>query len=348
MISRQLIIQSKSQFQICLPSYPSCSILLRAYSSDEKVPFYKRIFSKKKETSAEQIEAEIAQKAEIQMQQEMAAESREREIELASRRSRLFYSDNLLVQNKMPHAGIEWEKNDDHRSREFKSMMLSRFGKKTKVNPSVAWPTDQEVEEQKEYEKVLYDGLSLSELIKEAQKKAVEEEEAIAKREKELAAKMAKHEDHIKAWQRRVESRNVVADREKKKREQILSEVSGAWHLVFNLDLNFALSSIFSFEKSLGMISIQTILNLLIKLPRKKRRWLRQRKRRRNLRRSNTSRPKSPKNPLVNGNTYIFLLEIKKQAPAKPLLNQHMKGCMRYVTCNLLDSLQYFVGFSHI
>ena len=39
----------------------------------------------------------------------------------------------------MPQAGIDWEKNDDHRSNSFKSAMLARYGNKTGIDPSVAW-----------------------------------------------------------------------------------------------------------------------------------------------------------------------------------------------------------------
>ena len=67
-------------------------------------------------------------------------EERKRELIESSRlKSRLFYSDRALLHNEMPQAGIQWEKNDEHRDNRFKASMLARYGKKTGIDPSVAW-----------------------------------------------------------------------------------------------------------------------------------------------------------------------------------------------------------------
>ena len=67
-------------------------------------------------------------------------EERKREkVEKSRLKSRLFHSDRALLNNEIPSAGIQWEKNDDHRSNKFKASMLARYGKKTGINPSVAW-----------------------------------------------------------------------------------------------------------------------------------------------------------------------------------------------------------------
>ena len=42
--------------------------------------------------------------------------------------------------------------------------MLGKFGRsKTGIDPSVAWPTKEEMESQREFERVFYDGTSLQE-----------------------------------------------------------------------------------------------------------------------------------------------------------------------------------------
>ena len=67
-------------------------------------------------------------------------EERKRELIESSRlKSRLFYSDRALLHKQMPQAGIQWEKNDDHRDNRFKASMLAKYGKKTGIDPSVAW-----------------------------------------------------------------------------------------------------------------------------------------------------------------------------------------------------------------
>ena len=134
----------------------------------------------------------------------------------------------MLKINKL--SFIAFEKDEQQRSPAFKSMMLARFGKSTGIDPNVAWPTKEEMELQREYEAVLYDGLSVPEMIKEANEKERLEQEQIIQVEKEIREKMAKQEQEIKAWQKRVESRNVFAERERQKRQQILDEVI----LIFN------------------------------------------------------------------------------------------------------------------
>ena len=86
-------------------------------------------------------------------------------------------------------------------------------------------PSKEYIEEQREYESVLYDGKTLKEMIEYVEKSEKEKQDAINKTEEEIREKMAKQDAEIKAWQKRVESRNVFADRERQKRRQILDEV---------------------------------------------------------------------------------------------------------------------------
>ena len=87
-------------------------------------------------------------------------------------------------------------------------------------------PTKEYIEEQREYESVLYDGRTLKEMIEFVEKAEREKEEVINKTEQKIRENLAKQEAEIKAWQRRVETRNVQADKERLKRQQILDEVN--------------------------------------------------------------------------------------------------------------------------
>ena len=62
-------------------------------------------------------------------------------------------------------------------------------------------------------------------MIEYVEKSEKEKQDAINKTEEEIRERMAKQDAEIKAWQKRVESRNVFADRERQKRRQILDEV---------------------------------------------------------------------------------------------------------------------------
>ena len=231
-----ILVQSK-RFLTEKPNYPKESRgslePQKEFSEDQEPMFLKfknRIFGKKSSENVqtpEEKEQELADKSQNQMEREREIEERENAILKASNRSRLFYSDRNLMQNKLPQAGILWQKNETHQSREFQSMMLSRFGQKaTKINPSVAWPTSEEINLQKEYENVKYDGLSLKQMIANAKKAEKEQEQAVIDLEKKLAENLAKHGKEIEGWKKRVEGRNTFAQKERNKRQQIFDEVS--------------------------------------------------------------------------------------------------------------------------
>ena len=63
-------------------------------------------------------------------------------------------------------------------------------------------------------------------MIEFVEKAEREKEEVINKTEQKIRENLAKQEAEIKAWQRRVETRNVQADKERLKRQQILDEVN--------------------------------------------------------------------------------------------------------------------------
>ena len=232
-----ILVQSK-RFITEKPNYPKesrGSLEPEKQFSEEKEPmflkFKNRIFGNKSSENVpaltpEEQEQELAIKSQNQMEREREIEEREDAISKASNRSRLFYSDRNLMQNKLPQAGILWQKNEIHQSREFQSMMLARFGQVTKINPSVAWPTSEEINLQKEYEMVKYDGLSLKEMIANAKKAEKDQEKAVIDLEKKLAENLAKHNKDIEGWKKRVEGRNTYAQRERNKRQQIFDEVS--------------------------------------------------------------------------------------------------------------------------
>lgn len=236
---------SKGALLISIANRPShvCSVgkitySVRQYASKNKGGFFRKMVDgvesltgkPKKNEEAELEETPdipssdsiFADLEEIQREEE---EQKKELIESSRLKSRLFYSDRALLHKQIPQAGIQWEKNDDHRDNRFKASMLAKYGKKTGIDPSVAWPTREYIEEQREYESVLYDGKTLKEMIEHVERTEREKEEEINKREEEIRQNLAKQEAEIKAWQKRVEGRNVYAERERLKRRQILDEL---------------------------------------------------------------------------------------------------------------------------
>ena len=71
-------------------------------------------------------------------------------------------------------------------------------------------------------------------MIEFVEKTEREKEEVINKTEQKIRENLAKQEAEIKAWQKRVETRNVQADKERLKRQQILDEVNVFYNINFS------------------------------------------------------------------------------------------------------------------
>ena len=71
-------------------------------------------------------------------------------------------------------------------------------------------------------------------MIEFVEKAEREKEEVINKTEQKIRENLAKQEAEIKAWQKRVETRNVQADKERLKRQQILDEVNVFFNINFS------------------------------------------------------------------------------------------------------------------
>jgi len=238
MISKGALLVSISNrpSHVCNVGKITCSV--RQYASKKKGGFFSKMVNSVESLtgrSKKTEEAELEETPDIPSSdsifadlEEIQREEGERKRELIENsrlKSRLFHSDRALLHKQMPQAGIQWEKNDEHRNNRFKASMLAKYGKNTGIDPSVAWPTREYIEEQREYESVLYDGKTLKEMIEHVERTEREKEEEINKKEEEIRQNLAKQEAEIKAWQKRVEGRNVYAERERLKRRQILDEL---------------------------------------------------------------------------------------------------------------------------
>ncbi len=180
---------------------------------------------KRVEEKEAEIEAEIAAKAELQMVREAEAEAREAMIENKRLCSKLNYSHRQIMFAKAPQVGLKFEFDEQDRSNSAKAKMFAQYGKASGVSPTVAWPTREEIENQREYERVLYDGLTIQETMEQIQQQEEAKIKEITDREAELDAKLKAMEKELKEWQRRVESRNKAAEKERSQRQQILDEV---------------------------------------------------------------------------------------------------------------------------
>merc|ERR1719481_740379 len=128
--------------------------------------FSKFNFGKASEKKRKERERELAIEELHQREQEVlkAAEIEIAETQLQRRRNKsgLHHSDRQMLRGEPPAVGLYMQWKERHTSRQYKAEMLGKFGRsKTGVDPSVAWPTKEEMQSQREFERVFYDGTTL-------------------------------------------------------------------------------------------------------------------------------------------------------------------------------------------
>lgn len=137
-------------------------------------------------------------------------------------KSRLSSSDQNRLHGRKPYnKSIE----RFHDSIKYKRKMLGKYGLKVlDANPGIAWPTKEDIEDAKEYEKI-YNPLSLEENWKIFEEKKREEEEAIRLREEEIDEKL-KNMQHWRAeLQRKIDQKEAAENAARKKKEKMMEEI---------------------------------------------------------------------------------------------------------------------------
>jgi len=203
---------------------------VRQYSTEEpkaKQPFYKKLFGGKTQDQIDH-EKEIEEKIkdEEAILREIEIEEREARIRRKQNRSKLHYSHRNILKGEPPQVGLHMEWDDAQMTRAYKAQMLGQFGRlKTGIDPSICWPTPEEIAEEYEKERVLYDNTTLTELIQNDKRMQEEEKESIKSREKEIDERLARMNIDLTAWKTRIESRKRLAQKEIDKRTKILAEL---------------------------------------------------------------------------------------------------------------------------
>ena len=175
---------------------PSFSVLygisLRHCSSTdskENLPFYKKFRKRIGESFGMQQtqdridhEKEIEEKIkdEEQLLREIETEEREATIRRKQNKSKLHYSHRNILKGEPPQVGLHMDWDDTHMTRTYKAQLLGQFGRsKTGLYPSICWPTSEEMADELEKERVLYDNKSLFDILEDDRKKQKEEVEKI-------------------------------------------------------------------------------------------------------------------------------------------------------------------------
>jgi len=141
-------------------------------------------------------------------------------------KSGLHHSDRQMLKGAPPNVGLKMQWAERHSTRQFKGEMLGKFGRsKTGVDPSVLWPTKEEIESQKEYERVFYDGTSLLERMDLHNRTETFRRQKMLDYEQEIDANLAQMDKEVTMWKKRVEKREADAAREKAMKDSIFAEL---------------------------------------------------------------------------------------------------------------------------
>eukprot|EP00092_Neocalanus_flemingeri_P046259 GFUD01052022.1.p1 GENE.GFUD01052022.1~~GFUD01052022.1.p1 ORF type:complete len:279 (+),score=137.31 GFUD01052022.1:51-887(+) len=203
-------------------------------------------------TVKEEEEEELSEMEVYQNQvEEMEKEARAEFIQSKRNKSRLSASDRQTLFGEPPHAGVMFEYNSQHRSKEFKGAMMSKYGvAKTGVEPGIMWPNDKELGLAREWEE-LYQEQTLGEQIRQT-KMAIEKrkEDRIAK-EKMVEENLSKMDVQVKQWRQRVGAKNKQAEAEMERREKVLAELKLEFGYSVNQEDSYMVGRIADREKVL-------------------------------------------------------------------------------------------------
>ena len=198
----------------------------RFISTTSSRDFLKKIFGK---SSSEQAELNEYEEQLQSMEATLKEQEREESVEKLRRarnKSKLSASDRRRLQGEAPLRGVSLIFDSKERSKAHQMKMFGKYGTTaTKISPSVAWPTPEELRDQEEFERVFYDGKGLKEMMKE-----IEEEKAakVAKgleRDAEIDKNIVDMNKQLKMWKEKVSLKNKQAEIERQKQGRMLAEL---------------------------------------------------------------------------------------------------------------------------
>ncbi|XP_045459463.1 growth arrest and DNA damage-inducible proteins-interacting protein 1 [Melitaea cinxia] len=157
-------------------------------------------------------------------------QAKEAEIEKKRNKSGLSPNHYNILHDKRPY---DEPKCLAHLTVKYSRKMYGKYGVASGVNPSLCWPTKEEIQERKEFEAVAFP-FTIKEMMETARKKREEEKLKIDQREMELAAKFAKLDQWKKELNDKINKKAAEVQSAKQKKERLVEEVRR--HFGFTLD----------------------------------------------------------------------------------------------------------------
>ncbi|XP_044766794.1 growth arrest and DNA damage-inducible proteins-interacting protein 1 [Coccinella septempunctata] len=149
------------------------------------------------------------------------AHLKEEQIQASRNKSRLYEAHRNIVLDQNPYPeSKQWF----HDTIVYKRKIFGRYGFNSGVDPAICWPTDKELEETLEYEKVAYP-FTIPEMIRTAKEIRAAKDEATRKRQEDMLVKLSKLEGWKKDLEMRIAKKEAEANASRLKRERLIEEV---------------------------------------------------------------------------------------------------------------------------
>lgn len=146
---------------------------------------------------------------------------KEETLEKKRNKSRLRPQDRNRLFDKVPY---EEPKFWTHGTLKYQRYMYGKYGDSSKVNPSLCWPTKQELTDSTEYEMVAHP-FTIPEMIKKAWEDKEKKNADIRARDLEIVEKIKKLDGWIKDMKMKVQNKKAEAIAVKERKEKLIEEV---------------------------------------------------------------------------------------------------------------------------
>ncbi len=148
-------------------------------------------------------------------------ELREATIQKNRNKSRLLPQHRRMLENTVPYDESQsWI----HNTVKYKRMMFGRHGLASGIDPRLCFYSNNELAEQKEYERVAFP-FTLQQMMQENQKAKSEKEDKIRKREDDIEKKMGKLDTWTKELNAKIAKKEADAKAAKERKERLVEEV---------------------------------------------------------------------------------------------------------------------------
>lgn len=154
----------------------------------------------------------------------------EEEVKQICNKSRLSNGHRNLVNGKMPY---DKPVHRYHNTVKYKRRMYGRYGDFSNVNPGLAWPTAEDLEDIREYERVAYP-LTIQEMQQNALDSIETEQKDLQMRQKKIEDNMKKLNGWLKEVKEKSAKKLYEAQQAKEKREKLIEEVKK--HFGYKID----------------------------------------------------------------------------------------------------------------